>query len=70
MVRDAGHEIGLHGYWHENPIDMSLEQQRDILDKTYRQLTAFCGGQATSRDGGAVVGGQQRSYRTVALIRH
>ena len=44
MVRDAGHEIGLHGYSHENPIDMNMEQQRDILDKTYRQLTDFCGG--------------------------
>ncbi len=44
MVRDAGHEIGLHGYSHENPIDMSMEQQRDILDKTYRMLTDFCGG--------------------------
>src|SRR5271156_1441996 len=30
----ADHEIGLHGYSHENPIDMSMEQKRDILDKT------------------------------------
>jgi peptidoglycan/xylan/chitin deacetylase (PgdA/CDA1 family) len=44
MVRDAGHEIGLHGYSHENPVDMSMEQQRDVLDRTYRQLTDFCGG--------------------------
>ncbi|PKK48829.1 hypothetical protein CI102_6330 [Trichoderma harzianum] len=42
-VRDAGHEIGLHGYSHENPADMTLDQQRVILDKTYRQLTEFCG---------------------------
>lgn len=42
-VRDAGHEIGLHGYSHENPVDMSLEQQRDVLDKTYRMLTEFAG---------------------------
>jgi peptidoglycan/xylan/chitin deacetylase (PgdA/CDA1 family) len=42
-VRDAGHEIGLHGYSHENPSDMSIEQQRDILDKTYRMLTEFAG---------------------------
>ncbi|KAL2107275.1 hypothetical protein VUR80DRAFT_5442 [Thermomyces stellatus] len=42
-VRDAGHEIGLHGYSHENPTDMSLEQQRDVLDKTYRMLTEFVG---------------------------
>lgn len=43
MVRDAGHEIGLHGYSHENPSDMTFEQQRDVLDKTYRLLTDFCG---------------------------
>ncbi|GJC90629.1 peptidoglycan deacetylase [Colletotrichum liriopes] len=44
MVRDAGHEIGLHGYSHENPVDMTLEQQRDVLDKTWKMLTEFCGG--------------------------
>ncbi|POS73142.1 hypothetical protein DHEL01_v208466 [Diaporthe helianthi] len=43
MVRDAGHEIGLHGYSHENPVDMTLEQQRDVLDKTWKMLTDFCG---------------------------
>ena len=43
MVRDAGHEIGLHGYSHENPSSMTLEQQRDILDHTYKMLTEFCG---------------------------
>jgi peptidoglycan/xylan/chitin deacetylase (PgdA/CDA1 family) len=42
-VRDAGHEIGLHGYSHENPVDMTLDQQRDVLDKTYRMLTEFAG---------------------------
>ncbi|CAE7178943.1 Polysaccharide deacetylase family protein [Pyrenophora teres f. teres] len=42
-VRDAGHEIGLHGYSHENPVDMTIEQQRDVLDKTYRMLTEFAG---------------------------
>jgi peptidoglycan/xylan/chitin deacetylase (PgdA/CDA1 family) len=42
-VRDAGHEIGLHGYSHENPVDMTVEQQRDVLDKTYRMLAEFAG---------------------------
>ncbi|OJA07559.1 hypothetical protein AZE42_07417 [Rhizopogon vesiculosus] len=40
-VRDAGHEIGLHGYSHENPVSMTMEQQRDILDHTYKLLTDF-----------------------------
>ncbi|KAL8927064.1 MAG: hypothetical protein Q9208_002610 [Pyrenodesmia sp. 3 TL-2023] len=43
MIRDAGHEIGLHGYSHENPTKMSLEQQHAIMDKTYKQLRDFCG---------------------------
>lgn len=50
-VRDAGHEIGLHGkpttlcpkqkrcikigYSHENPSAMSLQQQKEVLDHTY-----------------------------------
>lgn len=42
-VRDAGHEIGLHGYSHENPKDMTFEQQRDVLDKTWKLLTDFSG---------------------------
>lgn len=29
---EAGHEIGVHGYSHENPISMSREQESDILD--------------------------------------
>lgn len=43
MIRDAGHEIGLHGYSHENPTEMNLEQQTKVLDKCYRLLTDFCG---------------------------
>ena len=33
MVADKGHEIGLHGYSHENPTAMTLEQQTAIMDK-------------------------------------
>ena len=35
---------GLHGYSHENPISLSLKQQRDILDHTYNLLTKFNSG--------------------------
>src|SRR5437763_2108946 len=31
MVADAGHEIGLHGYSHENPIAMTPEQEEAVL---------------------------------------
>lgn len=32
QVISAGHEIGVHGYSHENPIAMSREQESAILD--------------------------------------
>jgi peptidoglycan/xylan/chitin deacetylase (PgdA/CDA1 family) len=30
----AGHEIGIHGYSHENPLAMTREQEADVIDKT------------------------------------
>ena len=33
QVADAGHEIGVHGYSHENPIDMSAEQEEAVLTR-------------------------------------
>jgi peptidoglycan/xylan/chitin deacetylase (PgdA/CDA1 family) len=42
-VRDSGCEIGLHGYSHENPREMTLSQQREVLNKTFDMLTEFCG---------------------------
>ena len=32
MVVDAGHEIGMHGYSHENPIAMTPEQEEAVMD--------------------------------------
>ena len=32
MVVEAGHEIGIHGYSHENPISMTPEQEEEVLD--------------------------------------
>lgn len=43
MIRDQGHEIGLHGYSHENPTAMNIEQQTAIMDKCYKLLKDFCG---------------------------
>lgn len=42
-VRKPGLTFLLSGYSHENPIAMTLQQQRDVLDYTYKQLTDFCG---------------------------
>ncbi|WP_129664733.1 polysaccharide deacetylase family protein [Phytoactinopolyspora endophytica] len=33
-VAAAGHEIGVHGYSHENPIAMSLEQETAVLQRS------------------------------------
>ncbi len=43
MIRDQGHEIGLHGYSHENPVDMSIDQQRAVLDKCYKMIVELTG---------------------------
>jgi peptidoglycan/xylan/chitin deacetylase (PgdA/CDA1 family) len=33
QIADAGHEVGVHGYSHENPIAMTRDQESAILDK-------------------------------------
>ena len=42
-VADAGHEIGIHGYSHENPIAMTREQEEAILDKCIGLVTKLAG---------------------------
>jgi len=32
-VADAGHEIGHHNYCHENPISLSLDDEKRVLDR-------------------------------------
>ena len=44
MVAESGHEIGLHGYSHENPRSMTLEQQTAVMDKCYRLISDFQNG--------------------------
>jgi peptidoglycan/xylan/chitin deacetylase (PgdA/CDA1 family) len=39
----AGHEIGVHGYSHENPIAMSRQQEIDVLDYCVELLTTRSG---------------------------
>ena len=43
-VRDAGHELGLHGYTHEFISQLSATQQQDVLTRSIAVLTDFCGG--------------------------
>ncbi len=42
-VADAGHEIGIHGYSHENPIEMTRAQETAVLDKCIELVTKLSG---------------------------
>src|SRR6188768_4177095 len=42
-VADAGHEIGIHGYSHENPIAMTREQEETVLDRSIELVTQLSG---------------------------
>ena len=46
VVKD-GHEIGLHGYSHENPIAMTAQQEEDILEKCLALAKTFTGKRPT-----------------------
>lgn len=42
-VAEAGHEIGLHGYSHENPLAMTSRQEEDVLLKSIELIEKLCG---------------------------
>lgn len=42
-VRDAGHEIGLHGYTHEIFSTLSAQHQRSVMERSIDVVTKFCG---------------------------
>ena len=46
-VAAAGHEIGIHGYSHENPIEMTPEQEEAVLDKCIDLVTQLSGRRPT-----------------------
>ncbi len=43
LVVAAGHDVGLHGYAHENPLVMTREQESSVLDKTYELVLQLSG---------------------------
>lgn len=45
LVAEAGHEIGLHGYSHENPSSMNPQQEEAVLDKCIDLLGNLSGKQ-------------------------
>ena len=46
-VVSAGHEVGIHGYSHENPIEMTPEQEEAVLDKCIELVTRLSGKRPT-----------------------
>jgi peptidoglycan/xylan/chitin deacetylase (PgdA/CDA1 family) len=46
-VAAAGHEIGIHGYSHENPIAMTPAQEEAVLDKCIGLVAELAGKQPT-----------------------
>ena len=47
MIVEDGHEIGLHGYSHENPISMSATQEEDVLSRCIDLITRTSGRRPT-----------------------
>jgi peptidoglycan/xylan/chitin deacetylase (PgdA/CDA1 family) len=43
----AGHEVGVHGYSHENPIAMTREQETEVLDKCISLIEKVTGRRPT-----------------------
>jgi peptidoglycan-N-acetylglucosamine deacetylase len=42
-VAASGHEIGAHGYSHENPIALSEQQERDVMGRSVELITKLTG---------------------------
>lgn len=65
MIKEAGHEIGAHGYTHENPVAMTLQQEEDIMAKSVELIEALTG----ERPRGYVAPWWEMSANTAALLK-
>ncbi len=65
MIVDAGHEVGAHGYSHENPIAMTAAQEEDVLKRSIDLVTAICG----RAPKGYVAPWWEMSPRTAGLLK-
>ncbi|MGM8887511.1 polysaccharide deacetylase family protein, partial [Psychrobacter sp. 1U2] len=43
MIVDHGHEVGAHGYLHENPIAMTRAQEEAVMEKSVELITKLTG---------------------------
>lgn len=63
-VVEAGHELGLHGYSHENPLHLTREQERAILHRGIELAERFAG----RRPAGYVAPWWELSENSVQLL--
>jgi peptidoglycan/xylan/chitin deacetylase (PgdA/CDA1 family) len=64
MIVKAGHEIGAHGYLHENPVAMTPTQEEDVLVKSIELIEALTG----AKPRGYVAPWWEMSASTAALL--
>ncbi|HEX5140928.1 MAG TPA: polysaccharide deacetylase [Dehalococcoidia bacterium] len=64
QIIGAGHEIGAHGYMHENPVSMTPEQEEDILVRSVELIERVSG----SRPRGYVAPWWEMSEVTADLL--
>jgi peptidoglycan-N-acetylglucosamine deacetylase len=64
MIVEAGHDVGAHGYMHENPVDMSPQQEEDVLGRSLEVLDRILG----VRPRGYVAPWWEMSAHTVELL--
>jgi peptidoglycan-N-acetylglucosamine deacetylase len=43
-IRDGGHELASHGWYHEDFAEISVDEQRDVLARSFEALTQARGG--------------------------
>ena len=63
-IMEAGHEIGAHGYAHENPVAMSPRQEEDVLAKSVELIEQLTG----KRPRGYVAPWWEMSSATAGLL--
>lgn len=65
MIVDDGHEVGAHGYLHENPVAMTPTQEEDVLKKSIEMIQKLTG----NAPRGYVAPWWEMSNSTAALLK-
>jgi peptidoglycan/xylan/chitin deacetylase (PgdA/CDA1 family) len=65
QIVDAGHEIGAHGYLHENPVAMTPTQEEDVLTKCIELIEKISG----RKPRGYVAPWWEMSESTIGLLQ-